>query len=126
MSATSDKNAASTLDIVVVDDNRDNADALAELLYLFGHHVRVAYRGQDALSLLAQKRADVMFLDVNLPDTDGYAIARSVRTRFGQAIRLVALTGFSGSEAQERAGAAGFDSFIAKPPALEAVENALK
>ena len=68
----------------------------------------------------------MVILDVNLPDMDGYAVAAEVRDRFGGAVRLVALTGFSGSDEYARAGAAGFDSFIVKPAALKDLQDALK
>lgn len=103
------------LDVVVVDDQPDGADALADLLAEYGCAVRVANLGLDALSLLEERRPDLLFLDLGLPELDGYEVARAVRHRFGDAIRVVAVTGFNTPEARQLAEWAGFDGFISKP-----------
>lgn len=113
------------LEIVVVDDNADITEMMSALLESYGHHVRVASRGSDVLGLLLQELPDVVLLDVGLPDMDGYQVAASVRSRFGAAIRLVALTGLSGRDARARASMAGFDAFLVKPLRLEDVSTAL-
>lgn len=107
--------ARGPLDVVVVDDQPDGADALADLLAECGCEVRVANLGLDALSLLDERCPDLMFLDLGLPELDGYEVARAVRQRFGDAIRVVAVTGFNTPQAREMAEWAGFDGFISKP-----------
>ncbi len=103
------------LRIVIVDDAADNADIFAELLTSYGHSVRVAYQGSATLALLAHELPDVVFLDVNLPDIDGYEVASTIRTRFGATILLVALTGYSGTRERDAAHHAGCDRFVVKP-----------
>ncbi len=66
--------------MLVVDDNRDAADSLAELLELWGHEVRIAYDGEAALRLVAEDRPDVLLCDIGMPGLDGYEVARSLRS----------------------------------------------
>jgi len=113
------------LNVLVVDDNEDSADVLAELLRMCGHGVRVASYGQDALELVSDAPPDVVLLDVGLPDLDGYEVAALIRERFGRGIRLVALTGYSDAEAKSRAASAGFDVFLTKPCSSAELERAL-
>jgi CheY-like chemotaxis protein len=105
-----------SLDILLVDDNRDAADPLAMLLEFEGHRVVVAYSGQEALQKAEQQRFEVAILDIGLPDMDGYTLARSLRAIPQQsAVRLVAVTGYGTAEDKARAHAAGFDQHITKP-----------
>ena len=113
------------LRVLVVDDSSDNAETLAELVSMFGHRVRIAEGGAAALALLAQQEADVVFLDIGLPDADGYAVAADIRKRHGAGCRIVALTGYSDPEARAAAHRAGFDDFIVKPFDLAHIEAQL-
>lgn len=115
MSSVTQHRASEPLDIVVVDDHADTAEMLAHLLKGHGHTTRVATLGSDALKLLDECPPDVMLLDLSLPELDGYELARFVRSRYGERIRLVALTGFNTKEARALAEWAGFDAFLAKP-----------
>lgn len=119
------RSAGKNLSILVVDDSEDNAEMLSELLAERGHLVRTASCGSSALELLDVNLPDVVLLDVGLPDMDGYEVAATIRSRFGDRVRVVALTGFSGTEARERAQRAGFDDFLVKPFHVENVEAAL-
>lgn len=108
--------ASASLRILAVDDNVDAADTLAELLPLWGHQVRVAYTGPEALALAQETRPDVILLDIGLPGLDGYTIAQKIRNDAELAvIRLVAVTGFGQAEDRQRAREAGFDAHLTKP-----------
>ena len=63
------------------------------LLRLMGHAASVAHTGEDAVACAATDRPQVVLLDISLPDMDGYEVARQIRARHGQAIRLIALAG---------------------------------
>lgn len=67
--------------ILVVDDNRDAADSLAELLELWGHEVRTVYDGEMALHLMPDYCPQVVLCDVGMPGIDGYEVARRVKVR---------------------------------------------
>ena len=113
--------------ILVADDNRDAADTCAALLELSGHHVQTAYSGRQALELADSFRPHAAFLDIGLPDLNGYALARHIReSGWGRRALLVAITGWGQSEDRRRAHEAGFDHHLAKPVAAEAIESVLR
>ncbi|CDS54281.1 Chemotaxis protein methyltransferase CheR [Polaromonas sp. CG9_12] len=103
--------------ILVVDDNHDAASMLGELLRLLGHEVAVTFSGLDAIALAASFEPDIIFLDIGLPDLDGYAVARQLRARpdIGATTVLIALTGYGQSEDRARTREAGFDHHLVKP-----------
>jgi CheY-like chemotaxis protein len=110
--------------IVVADDHADAADALAMLLELQGHTVRVARDGLAAVELAEQFRPQIMLLDLGMPRLDGYATATALRAQpWGREIYLVALTGYSQPADRARAMAAGVDLFLVKPVEVQALEK---
>ena len=113
--ARRDAPPAPPLRILVADDNRDEADSLQRILALYGHEVRVAYDGASALMLGEQFRPRVAILDIGMPGTNGYDVARALRTRQGEAVTLVALTGWGQEADRRRAAEAGFDHHLVKP-----------
>src|SRR5262245_9614394 len=87
------------LSVLVVDDSPETADSTAELLTLHGHAVRVAYSGEDALSVAVAESPDVVLLDIRMPGLSGWEVARRVRGRLvGKPPVLVAVTA-AGTEA---------------------------
>ena len=104
------------LDVLVVEDNADSAETLADLLTILGHRVRVATDGRSGLALARALRPQVVLCDIGLPDLDGYEVARAIRADEGlRGTRLVALTGYALPEDRQRAVDAGFDAHAAKP-----------
>lgn len=114
------------LDIVVVDDEVESAEILAQMLESHGHTARVCTLGVDALRMIDERLPDVLVLDLGLPEVDGYELARHIRTRYGDRIRLIAHTGFNTHQARSLAQWAGFDAFVAKPLRIEAIEKVLR
>jgi signal transduction histidine kinase/CheY-like chemotaxis protein len=111
---------------MVIDDNRDAAESLAMLLETLGADVRLAVSGSDGLAQLEDFRPEVVFLDIGMPDMNGYEVARQVRARpDSAACRLVALTGWGQAEDRERTAAAGFDAHVVKPADLEQLKSLL-
>ena len=101
---------------LVVDDSPDSAMLLARVLKLCGFSVDTAADGVTALEKASKSSFDLIFLDIGLPEMDGFDLARLLRARPAtRDARLVAVTGFTSSEDQERARAAGFDQFVSKP-----------
>jgi CheY-like chemotaxis protein len=111
--------------ILVVEDNDDAREMMEAMLSLEGHLVRVAAHGATALDDLKADRADVVLLDIGLPDLDGYEVARRIRQLVGQNIKIVALTGYGQAEDQRRAYEAGFDFHLTKPVGLEQLRDVL-
>jgi PAS domain S-box-containing protein len=113
--------------VLVVDDNQDAAETLAELLRLEGHEVRVAWDGPAALEEARRFRPEVAFCDIGLPgELDGYALGRALRVEPGlEHALLVAMTGYATDDARRRSRDAGFDLHFTKPARLEAVNGAI-
>jgi signal transduction histidine kinase len=113
--------------ILVVDDNRDAADSLAQLLRMVGHDVAIAYDGGTAISAASTFRPDAVLLDIGMPGIDGYATARSIRGQpNGADVFLVATTGWGQPEDKRRAFEAGFDTHLVKPVSLDALLGAFE
>lgn len=102
--------------ILVVDDNRDAAMALAQLLEITGHAVREAHDGQSALEAAAAFRPDVVLLDIGLPGLDGFEVAKRMRADPAlEDVMLIAVSGYCQEEDRRRSRKAGFDHHLAKP-----------
>lgn len=103
--------------VLVVDDNRDTADSIADCLRIlcrFG--VTVAYRGADAMQLMESSHPDAVVLDIGMPQIDGLQVARWIRLRpWGRHVPLIALTAWSQPSDRQRTTAAGFDLHLTKP-----------
>jgi len=105
-----------TLDILVVDDNRDAAAMLALLLEDWGHVVRVEHDALHALDNAARRAPDLAILDIGLPELDGNALARLLRGQPATAgIMLAAVTGYGQEHDRDAALEAGFDLHLVKP-----------
>ena len=101
--------------VLVVDDNRDLADAEAWLLRLCGQTVQQAYDGPAALRIASVFKPDIVFIDLVMPHMNGLELARKLRELPGAKPTIVALTGYDDTEYREGAAGAGFDGYITKP-----------
>jgi len=102
--------------ILIIEDNSDFREGLRLLLESWGHRVQEAANGAEGLEIVYQARPEVVFVDLGLPDVDGYAVARSVRSApGGDAILLVAITGYGRTNDRRQAKDAGFDAHLTKP-----------
>jgi two-component system CheB/CheR fusion protein len=112
--------------VLVVDDNKDAAESVAMLLRLWGHTVRAAFTGPQALEAAEEYQPEIALLDIGLPGMDGYEVARQLRQRpqFQQTV-LVAVTGYGQEEDRRRSEDAGFDHHLTKPVAPEALQQIL-
>lgn len=109
--------------ILVADDNKDAADALAMILEIAGHEVRVAHNGRIALAIAQTFRPEVALLDIGMPEMSGYEVARALRhERWGRDIYLIALTGWGQEGDRQQAADAGFDRHLTKPIDPDALE----
>jgi signal transduction histidine kinase/ActR/RegA family two-component response regulator len=101
--------------LLVVEDNPDGREALRTLLKLWGHQVEVASDGAEGVKKALAMRPEVALVDIGLPVLDGYEVARRVRSRLGQSVFLVALTGYGQPHDYHLAFEAGFDAHLVKP-----------
>ena len=109
--------------ILVVDDNAFSRELMRELLEASGHEILEAVNGRNALDLIRRSAPDLVFLDLQMPLQDGFSVIRELRndSRF-QNLPVVAVTASAMIGDRERAIAAGFDSYLAKPVDLCEVE----
>ena len=106
------------LSVLIVDDDEESRDIVAE--YLKGHQaiVRTAVSAGQAFEVLQRERVDVLLADIAMPDEDGYALIRKVRACTASALGSIpaaALTAFARDEDRQRALQAGFHLHLAKP-----------
>jgi len=106
--------------ILLIEDNVDAGESLAELLRLSGHEVTLAPDGQAGLDLLDRLNPQIVLCDIGLPGLDGYEVALRVRERRpAQRPVMVALTGYGNENDRQRGVVAGYDHHVVKPANLE-------
>ncbi len=106
------------VDVLVVDDEADARDLVATVLRAQGAEVTTASSAEQALELLSKTSPMVLLSDIGMPETDGYALIRRVRTMIGTKgaeIAAIALTAYAREEDRRRALEAGFQTYVAKP-----------
>jgi PAS domain S-box-containing protein len=110
--------------VLVIEDNRDSATSLKDVLEVSGHAVRLALDGPAGLAVARDFRPEIVICDIGLPGMDGYAVARALRAVPDlRDAWLVALSGYATAEDVDRARKAGFDRHVAKPPTLAKLET---
>jgi CheY-like chemotaxis protein len=112
--------SAATARLLIVDDNADACDTLADLLRVLGYEVRVAGDGPSAMAVLDDYRPQLALLDIGLPGEDGYSLARRMRAdgRMAQA-KLVALSGYSSDTDRAKGSGGHFDQHLLKPVSVD-------
>lgn len=116
-----------SLRIVVVEDDDDIRDSLADLLESWGHEVERVDDGPSGVAAVCEVRPDLVLLDIGLPGMDGHQVARRLRERLGAACpRLVAMTGYGQRSDRESSREAGFDLHVVKPASIEDIHRALR
>lgn len=122
---TADAQPGRPAHILIVEDASDIRNTLKDLLELLGYRVDVAADGKEGIELGLALRPDVALIDIGLPFTDGYEVARQLRGRLGNVVRLIAVTGYGQPADRARALAAGFDEHLTKPVAFPRLEALL-
>jgi two-component system OmpR family response regulator len=116
MHSNSEQRSSRPHRVLIVDDSDDAAWALASLLQSCGHEVHVAHTGRRALEIAERLLPAVIFLDLAMPEMDGFETALRIRRRrWGQGIVLCALTGSDTPEFRERSDEVGINRYLAKP-----------
>ncbi|KGQ17922.1 PAS protein [Lysobacter dokdonensis DS-58] len=110
--------------LLVVDDNREHTDSLALFLRMQGHQVRTGYDAASALTWQVAFTPDAVLLDLGMPGVDGYEVCRRMRVaEGGDALVIVAITGWGQMEVRQRTAEAGFDAHVVKPVDPVALES---
>ena len=115
------------LRVMIIDDNHDAADIIAEFLMMCGYEARPVYSGGEALREAEAFCPDVIFLDLGMPDVSGYQVASVLRqtSRFGL-VKIIALTAWGDEPTRARTTALGFDHHLVKPTDLDEILMLLK
>ena len=112
--------------ILVIDDNADAGFTLAMLLKLKGYETHTRTSGRAGLEASEDLQPSAILLDIGMPDLDGYATCRLIREQaWGQAVVMIALTGYGQEEDRQRTREAGFDGHLVKPVDLGALTKLL-
>lgn len=102
--------------ILVVDDDKDAVEGMSALLQLQGHQTCTAQSGIAALEVAGDFRPNIVLLDIELPNMDGFEVARRLRKNPETARCIIlALTGYGDAENMDRSKDAGFDDYLVKP-----------
>ncbi|MGM8226958.1 hybrid sensor histidine kinase/response regulator [Cellvibrio sp. ARAG 10.3] len=110
------KEANAETRILIVDDNRDSAQTLAQVLELSGNQTFMAHDGEEAVAAAEQQRPDVILLDIGLPKLNGFDACRRIRENaWADTVLIVALTGWGQEEYRRKSAEAGFDRHLVKP-----------
>jgi len=107
--------------VLIVDDNHDAADSIAMLVEFAGGTTKVVYSAKDALDVLDSYRPRVVLLDIGMPGMDGYEACRRIRATHGNAIAVVAVSGWGQQSDKDLATRVGFDAHLTKPADPEAL-----
>ena len=104
--------------VLLAEDNPVNQELAVELLQMRGHSVRIAGNGVEVLSALERESFDLILMDVQMPDMDGFQATAAIRSRekqSGEHIPIIAITGFAMKGDRQRCLDAGMDGYICKP-----------
>lgn len=102
--------------ILVVEDNELNRILLKDVLEYYGYEVAEAVNGAEGLERAREYPPDLLFLDIQMPVLDGFAVIKALRNDPVPGIRkIIALTSFAMRGDRERIMAAGFDGYLTKP-----------
>ncbi len=120
--------ASSSYRVLVVEDNAVNAKVAGAILQKLGAEVDVAHDGHQALRALGERSYEIVFMDCQMPDMDGYEATARIRRMFAPACRtpIVALTANAMAEDAERCLAAGMDDYLSKPIRRSELEAVLR
>lgn len=112
--------------ILVVDDNRDNAETLSSLLQMIGNETMSGHDGLQAVELAESFKPDLILMDIGLPKMNGYEACQAIRaSEWGRSIQMVAVTGWGQDEDVRRSREAGFDGHLVKPVDLAKLESTI-
>jgi CheY-like chemotaxis protein len=124
--AVADTAEAPTRRVLVVDDNPDHRELLAELLRMRGYEVIEAHDAIAALGLISDHKPQACVIDIGLPGMNGYELAKKLRELpETKDSRLIAVTGYGTKADQESFEEAGFDYYFPKPTNIDALSTAL-
>ncbi|MBC5767260.1 response regulator [Ramlibacter albus] len=101
--------------ILIVEDNEKNMKLFRDILEYAGYETMQAATGREGLEMAMSNQADLVLLDIQLPDRDGVAVLHDIRSAVGKELPVLAVSASVMPDDQQRILASGFDGFITKP-----------
>ena len=111
--------------VLIVEDNIDQAQTLRMFLSMKGHRLQIAATGPAALELARRFRPEVVLLDLGLPGLDGFEVARQLRQEYGEAIRIIAVSAYASENDRRQSLEAGCELHLVKPADPRFIESLL-
>ena len=118
-----------SLDILVAEDNLVNQKVAVAMLEKLGHRVTLARNGSEAVAKWAQGGFDLIFMDVQMPEMDGFEATQQIRSKETTGrlhIRIIAMTANAMSGDREHCVASGMDDYVSKPISRRSLEEAIE
>lgn len=116
---------APSLQIYIVDDDRDSANSLADLLTRLGHRATGCYDAGTLLELTRRDKPDCVLLDIAMRGMDGFELTRQLRSEYGDDIVLIAVTGAPPDSESVQSTFELVDHYFVKPVDIEKLTNIL-
>jgi PAS domain S-box-containing protein len=121
-----DSRQAQSRRVLVVDDNADSAKTLGMMLKVMGQQIHIVHDGVSAIQAAEDFQPDLVFLDIGLPEVNGYEACRRIRQQpWSGDMVIVALTGWGQEEDRRRSEEAGFDHHLVKPIEIDMLRRLL-
>lgn len=112
--------------VLIIDDNKDLAEILCDLVGFLGHKTICAHSGYDGIKKAREFMPDAVICDIGLPGMNGYEVAKTMRKDFKlKKMYLVALSGYAGPDDLKLSRESGFDRHLSKPADISAIERVL-
>jgi DNA-binding response OmpR family regulator len=112
-------------EILIVEDNVDQAQTLGLFLSMKGHRLHIAANGPTALEAARRFRPEVVLLDLGLPGIDGFEVARQIKLEHGEAVRIIAVSAYASENDRRQSLEAGCELHLVKPADPRFIESLL-
>jgi CheY-like chemotaxis protein len=122
-----DHNTAS-LNIIIAEDHDINQKLLGRILQKLGHHVEVAENGLQVLELLKQAQFDLIFMDLQMPEMDGFKATKAIMENVlkEQIPVIIAVTASASQDDIDHCTTLGMSGFISKPIKIKSIQKVLE
>ena len=118
-----------SLNILVAEDNVTNQRIVVQMLEDLGHRTKVVNNGKEAVAILTDQTFDLVFMDCQMPEMDGYQATQVIRNEKNKQVRyipIIAMTANAMADDQDKCIKAGMNDYIAKPIRQVQVVNAIE
>jgi PAS domain S-box-containing protein len=115
------------LKILVAEDNAINQKLILRLFEMLGYSIQIAANGYEVIEILNRMKIDIVFMDIQMPEMDGYEATKQIISKWGDRKPLiVAMTANALASDREKCMAAGMDDYVSKPLTIEQIRNGLQ